>query len=199
MSRIFAAAVLCAAVEAAAEWTINYIPASSEMEIKVTADDNSWTGFVFGHGGMTVGSDMLVFSANGAASSSIGDYESVGEVMPKVSATNNWTKGANWAVKGTDGRMTMTARRAVDSNDATDYVFPIDTKTEIGWAHYSKSSVMTVEHEGAGHKDVTFVAAGSSMTGTSADHESDHSDHDDAVTVTAGTMAAAAVVLMALQ
>ena len=123
--------------------------------------------------------------------------------MPGVSAKNNWTNGPSHVTES-NGRITMTVRRKVDTNDATDFVFPLDKSFPVGWALNSSTSTLSnsTKHQTAGNKDMTLSSVPSN--GDDSDHD-DHDDHDhdhehDGASILATTsLAAAGALLLALQ
>jgi hypothetical protein len=97
-----------------AEFNMRIVPETDEVEIAVVMNNNSWLGLVLGQVNMKTGGDMVIFFADGMKSS-VGDYHSIGYRPPVKDATENVTLIKNGVSVGSDGKVTMIARRKRDT------------------------------------------------------------------------------------
>ena len=122
----------------AASFNMRYVPADEQVEFIVTMPkDNVWFGIALGgDGSMARGTDMAVFFADEQASS-FGDYVSVGKGMPSKDRSVDLKAHPDGAVELDEaaGTVTIFARRALDTSDLEDFVFPLDTEFSIGIAY----------------------------------------------------------------
>ena len=115
------------------------------------------------------------------------DYISTGYGLPIKDNTQNLDAHPDHSVDLKDGVVTVFARRKLDTGDATDYVIPLDTWFNIGYAYHGSSSTLT-KHTLANTVAVTLKADGTPLYGqmssatdvepTTPNPEAGHDDHD---------------------
>lgn len=159
-------------------------------------------GLGLGDDHMTAGTDMIMCKATASGVGECEDMTAVGEMAPVKDTTQNTTavfSVADAAAKTTN----VEIRRALDTGDAQDYVFQLDTEFEMCWATNTESSDFTAYHTGAGRGGAMYSikSDGTSNAATypEADSDAEHSSHEeDNAVATVGTMAAALTVATVL-
>ena len=80
----------------------------------------------------------------------------------------------------------MFVRRALDTGDEKDYVFPLDQEFDMGYAYHDSANEMgwTTKHQVAGSFKVTLNSNGDPVLGSMPEpepeeHEEDHGDDKD--------------------
>ena len=112
---------------------------------------------------MTARDDMVIFFADGA-DSYYEDYLSTGFGVPIKDNVQDIGAHPNGSVEVDGSVVTVFARRALDTGDATDFVIPLDTEFNLGYALGSSSKSVT-KHGTAGTVAVTLKSDGTPLWG----------------------------------
>ena len=149
-----------------ASFNMRYLPGDEEVEIYVDMPENSWLGFVLGASGMASGSDMIVIE-NGSGYTTVTDLTSEGYREPTPDVTNNiYDKAETDVDSNSDGGVTYTFKRRLDTYDSDDYVLPLDNSFRLGWAFHPSSASDSSKHRTAGSTSITLRSDGSPVRGT---------------------------------
>ena len=87
--------------------------------------------------------------------------------------------------KDADGRITMFVRRALDTGDEKDFVFPLDQEFVMGYAYNDEKNTLGwySKHKWAGSVMVTLPSNGSPVLGSLPQTETDEKGDDNENTV----------------
>ena len=151
-----------------AEFNMRYLAEEEQVELTVTMKDNSWFGLVPGQRDMGRGGDMLVFFTDGEMSE-FADYHSVGYAPPEQDSEQDLLAHPDRSIEfDGDGRITLFARRALDTGDSSDdFVIPLDQEFYIGYALNDDTNNLSyaTKHSVAGSVAITLNSDGSPTWG----------------------------------
>ena len=163
---------------------MRYVPEDEEVEFIVTMKaSDAWVGLTLGAtpGQMVQMDDIVVFHADGEQSY-VKDYLSIGYASPVEDVLQDYTD-TSVDFDSADELVTVFVRRALDTGDALDFVFQLDTEFTVGYAYSSTSSEVSVKHGTEGNIAVTLNSDGTPLFGTmpSTDEDTgvDEDDEDD--------------------
>ena len=110
----------------------DYDANTDEVVFTSTQPDGTWFGILLGSTGMFQ-TDAMVFKADGDASQAQ-DYYSNGYFPPSYDSEQNIK---SQILRNEDGRVTIEARRPLQTSDDRDYVITLDQEFPIGFAYNS--------------------------------------------------------------
>ena len=145
-----------------AEFNLRYLPELDQVEFTVTLGDNNWFGLVPGQGNMQSDGDMHVFFGDGS-DSYFADYHSVGYKPPALDDTQDLIEVPEHPTELKEGkRITMVARRQIDTGDEMDFVIPLDEEFMMGYAFNGESHKLSygTKHDLAGSVAITLSSDG---------------------------------------
>ena len=114
---------------------------------EVYMKDGTWLGLVLGDSGMAFGADMIQIKADGI-NSRVYDKFSQGYISPPQDTEKNLLDNKFRFFDGNWVRFTL--RRALDTGDRRDFVLPVDSEFDLGWAVHSETNDLLAQHNKAG-------------------------------------------------
>ena len=114
---------------------------------EVYMKDGTWLGLVLGDSGMAFGADMIQIKADGI-NSRVYDKFSQGYISPPQDTEKNLLDNKFRFFDGDWVRFTL--RRALDTGDRRDFVLPVDSEFDLGWAVHSETNDLLAQHNKAG-------------------------------------------------
>ena len=158
---------------------MRYLEDTEQVEFIVTMKDGGWFGLLPGDTGMAQNADILAFFADGD-NSSFGDYTSIGYQPPEIDSIQDLeAHPVNMVEKDPDGRVTLFVRRALDTGDERDFVFPLDQEFDMSYAYNDFANELSwlTKHLLAGHFKMTLPSNGDPVLGSLID--TDKPDDED--------------------
>ena len=147
---------------------MRYLEDTEQVEFIVTMKDGGWFGLLPGDTGMAQNADILAFFADGD-NSSFGDYTSIGYQPPEIDSIQDLeAHPVNMVEKDPDGRVTLFVRRALDTGDERDFVFPLDQEFDMAYAYNDEANELSwlTKHQLAGHFKMTLPSNGDPVLGS---------------------------------
>ena len=75
------------------------------------------------------------------------DKISAGYQYPSSDTVDHIETSPTWTQDTNDGSLTVTFKRLLDTEDSEDFVIPVDTEFDLGWAIRTTSAVLTSYHD----------------------------------------------------